>query len=103
MKEFEELKDITPEQRKQVSKLLSKARSGLLWITVKYFAGLFGANFIAIAIAGTLLKDIDPDALSWFKVISMFTNLIFLTLYLDRRIKTNSAMVVTGIKEILKK
>lgn len=101
--EAPELKDLTPEQIKEVSKILSKARWRLSWIAVKFASGLFLANITSLIVAFVLFKDSDPDYIKSFQFVAMFLNFIFMASYLSGQIKANSDIVSTGIKEILKK
>lgn len=95
-------KEVTPEQRKEISKILFNARLGLLAIGAKFTAGLFIANSIAILIGNYVLKDVDPEMRTGFQFVSITANIIFMTLYLDRQFKANNDRVVSRVKEILK-
>lgn len=96
------IKEATPEQRKEIAKIMVKARLDLLGTSAKFALGLFSANFITISIGKYFLKDTDPDMQLYFQFISVVINMIFMTLYLDGKLKKNSDIVVSKIKEILK-
>lgn len=95
--------EVTPEQKKEVAKILSKARWNLLFIGAKFGIGLFFSNLIAMIIGIEFLKDADPDLLPYFQFVAMVTNFIFMALYLDRQFKKNSDIVKNQVKEVLKK
>jgi hypothetical protein len=92
----------SPEQQKEIKKILSKGRLALIWIGLKYGIGLFLSNLAALLIGAQILKDVDPEILQYFIVVSMFINFLFMARYLHGRLKANNDRVMEGIKEILK-
>lgn len=100
---MEELKEITSEQKKSISKILLKARLNLFFIGLKFSVGLFGANLICILLGNQILKDITPEFQIGFQIVSMTVNFIFMARYLDSKIKENSDIVSNQVKEVLKK
>lgn len=95
--------ELTPEQKKEVSKIISKARINLSFIAIKFAIGLFAANFISLFVGIQFLKDVDPEMQVGFEFVSMAANFIFMAAYLNGQIKANSDIVVSKIKEVLKK
>ena len=95
--------DITPEQREAISKVLSKAKWGILWSMIKFVTLLLSTNSLTILVSIVFLKDIDPDANAVFRTICSFVNIIFSAVYLDGQLKKNSDIVDSRVKEILKK
>ncbi len=98
-----DLKEATPEQREKISKILSKARYSLLWISVKFFIGLFAANLISIFLGKYILGDVDPGMQGAFNFLCVLVNAIFMMRYFDGQMKASSDTVVKQIKEVLKK
>lgn len=102
MEELNKINDATPEQRKEISKVLSKSRLNLMFTGIKFAVGLFSANLICILIAATFLKDTDPDMIVGFQFVSIGINFVFMAKYLDGQIRANADIVSSKIKEILK-
>jgi hypothetical protein len=98
-----ELKDLTPEQRLEVSKILDKALTHQFWLSVKFILGLFSANFLAMLLGFYMLKDADPGYQLGFQVVSAAANVVFMVRYFHRQIKASDAIVASKIKEVLKK
>lgn len=98
-----DMEDLTPEQRKQIEKIVYKARLNLLGIGAKFAFGLFGANLICILTACVFLKDVDPEQIVGFEMVCMVINFLFMTTFIYRQLKANSDMVREKIKEVLKK
>ena len=93
--------EITPEQQKQIKKLLFKARVGLLGVTSKFMVGIFAANMITIFIGNKILTDSDPDMLVGYQGLTVFLNLFFMIRYLDRQLKAHYDRLSMKVKEIL--
>ena len=98
-----DLKSATPEQMKEISKILSKAQLGLLWSTVKFGAGLFAVSAFCAAIKVYLLNDTDVEMQQGFQFVSVITNVIFMTMYLNGEFRKNSDIVKGKIQAVLKK
>jgi len=96
-------KDATPEQKKQISKILTKAKFRLFFIGTKFAVGLFSANLISFIVGHQILKDVDPDQVVGYQTAATFLNIIFMVVYLERQLKKNNLIVSTSIKEVLKK
>ena len=92
----------TPEQKKEIEKVLGKARLSLLGIGAKFGVGIFLANIATIFLGVNFLKDIDPENQIRFQLLAMFLNFVFMTIYLDGQLKTADGIVTSKIKEILK-
>jgi hypothetical protein len=103
MKELDGFDKATPEQRKEVSKILFNGRLSILGTTAKFGVGLFLANLISIFIGTQFLKDVDPEMQVGFQFVSLVVNAVFAMLYLSDRLKKNTDTVVSKIKEVLKK
>ena len=101
--DFPEFKDLTPEQLKEVSDALSKARRTMLFATVKFVIGLFAANLFTIFVGHYFLKDTNPDMQTGFRFLTCLVNTFFLVKYLDGKFKQSSDIVAMKIKEVLKK
>jgi len=97
-----ENQELTTEQRKQVAKILFKARANLFFIGFKFSIGLFGANMACILLGLYLFSDSNPQDLTGFNFTCMLANLAFMVLYLYEQLKTNADNVATKIKEVLK-
>ncbi len=100
--EIPEIKDATPEQRKQISKVLLKAKLSLIAIAAKTGFFLFLANFISIGIGTFVLMDTDPQMQMGFHLAAIFINTIFLLNYFTGQTKKHSDIVLGKIQEILK-
>lgn len=103
MKELEGLRKATPEQIKEVSKILSRGRISLLFTTIKFSVGLFLSNLITIFIGNSFLRDANVNFQLGFQFVTMLTNFIFMTRYLDGQFHKNSDTVKNQIKEVLNK
>lgn len=97
-----DLRNATPEQKKEISKILSQARLKTVWIGVKFSFGFFFSNVVAFLIGFWFLKDGDPDSLGSFQFIAVCANFIFMMIYLHRRLHANGVIVLSKIKEVLK-
>lgn len=103
MKDLPEIKDATPEQQKEISKILFRTQVSLLGITAKFGVGLFLANMVSILFGKYFLQDTDPEMQVGFQMVSLIINAIFMIRYLNRQtVKTND-ILVEKIKEVLKK
>lgn len=98
-----DLKNATPEQKKEISKILSQARYKMIWIGIKFSFGFFFSNVAAFLIGFWFLKDNDPEVLGDFQFVAVFANFIFMMIYLHRRLHANGVIVLSKIKEVLKK
>jgi Na+-driven multidrug efflux pump len=92
----------SPEQQKEIKKILSKGRLSLVLIGLKYGVGLFLSNLAALLIGAQILKDVEPETIQYFIVAAMFVNFLFMASYLHRLLKRNNDIVMERIKEILK-
>ena len=92
----------SPEQQKEIKNILLKGRLALIWIALGYGGGLFLSNLAALLIGAQILKDVDPEMLKGFIVVSMLVNFLFMARYLHGRLKANNDRVMERIKEILK-
>lgn len=101
--ELQEIKDATPEQKKEMEKVLSNARISIGWIVMKTSVLLLLANFIAMGVGVFVLSDSDADMQLGYHCVMIFTNAIFLLGYFNSQMKKNSDIVVSKIQEILKK
>src|ERR1700678_1756150 len=98
-----EFDNATPEQRKEISKILFKGRTSLLFSALKFMVGLFASNMISIFVGAKILADVDPEIQLGFQFVSMLLNAIFMSLYFNSNVKENSTKVMEKIKEVLKK
>lgn len=99
----EEQKEVTPEQKKEIAKILFNGRVGLFAIGIKFGIGLFAANIIAMLVGIYFLKDTDPEVQVNFQLFSFFLNFIFMITFLNGQLKKNSDIVTSKVKEVLKK
>jgi hypothetical protein len=95
--------EITPEQKKEIQKILLKARLGLLGLWAKFSFGLFGANILCIFIGAFLLKDADPEQMAYFETVAFIVNFIFAATFLHRQLKIANDIVRNKLLEVLKK
>lgn len=102
MTNLNDLEKATPEQRKLISKILLKSKFSTLLILVKFVLGLFLANLICIFVGNRFLSDTDPEVQVWFHFVCVFTNAIFMSIYLNDRVRKLSDIVVSKVKEVLK-
>ena len=94
--------EVTPEQRKLISKVMMKSRMGNGLLVVKSFSLLFFANLLCFAFGNYMLKDSDPSSQVGFHMVSVFTNAIFAAVYFSGQMKIRSDIVTQDIKDILK-
>jgi hypothetical protein len=102
MTEKPDLKNATPEQMKEINKVLFKSLLSFGWIMVKFSVGLFVMSLASMLIGFSILKDVDPEMRVGFQIFSTIVNFIFMMTFLDRRVRANSDIVNNKIKEILK-
>jgi len=98
-----DFKNATPEQKKEIDKILRAARPKTIWIGIKFSFGFFFSNLAAFLIGFWFLKDSDPEVLGNFQFVAIFANFIFMMIYLYRQLKLHGDIVVSKIKEVLKK
>jgi hypothetical protein len=101
MEEFNQVDQATPEQKKEIEKILKKARVNLLFIGLKLVVGLFLSNLISTTVGVLFLKDTDPEMLVGFQSVSFFVNFAFLFWYFDKLLRKNSDEVTAKVKEVL--
>lgn len=101
--EIEQVKNATPEQKLAIKKILRKAQFGLAWITMKFALGIFGANLATIILGFEFLKDSDPQILTGYTFVTMILNFLFMSHYLNGRIRNNCDTVKSKIDEVFKK
>jgi len=101
--EHKELILLTPEQYKEAKHILAMARFQLLWITIKFFGGLFVANIITILIRNNILVDVEPGTLIAFNVFSVVANAIFMGRYFHLKVTENSDRVNEKLKALVNK
>lgn len=97
-----DIKDATPEQKKEIYKTIRGSFFVSVVTAIKFSMGLFLANGISYLIGLYILKDTDPEMKVAFQFVSTLVNFVFMMTYLSRRISTESAIVNNKIKEILK-
>ena len=95
--------EITPEQKKEIQKILFKARLNFLGIGAKFSFGLFGANVLCIFLGAFLLKDADPEQMAYFETVAFIVNFIFAATFLHRQISAANDIVRNKLLEVLKK
>lgn len=100
---MEESKEVTPEQRKELEKVLSTARKSLFWLVVKFSLGLFFSNLLAAVIGLIFLSSVDPDKQMGFLDVCFVINFIFIVRYSYGQFEVISDTVANRVKEILKK
>jgi hypothetical protein len=96
-------KEITPEQRKELSKILSKAKMSMSFLAIKFCVGLFAANLISIGIGAWVLQGLEPETQAYFQFFAVAVNMCFMGFYLNGRLKAINADTVEKIKEVIKK
>ena len=96
-----EVKDLTSEQQKQIRKILFNSRLSMSFLAIKFGVGIFLANVISILIGNKMLQGLEPETLAGFQVVSIFTNFIFMAIYLNGQLEVNSAIVAKKVKEVL--
>jgi hypothetical protein len=100
---FDEYKNLTPEQRKEIEKSVSEARRSLLWVGLKFSVGLFFANLIAIVVMIFFLKGSDIETLQDFQTVAIIVNFVFMFKYFYGQMKKVNDILTSKIKEVLKK
>lgn len=100
--EISELKDVTPEQKKEIEKIISKARISIFGIVIKTSVLLLLANFIAMGVGVFVLEDVDVDIQLGYHCVVLFINTISLLGYFNGKMKENSDIAISKIQEILK-
>jgi hypothetical protein len=98
----EDFKNLTLDQKVEVSRILSRARLRLLGIGAKFGFGLFLANMVTIIFGIKYLQDVDVKNQVYFQWATMITNVIFMTIYLNGQLKQNSVIVKEEIEKVLK-
>ena len=100
--EAPELNNLTEEQIKDISKILSQARWRLSWIAIKFSVGLLSANLLCLTIAFFFFTDANLEMLKGFEFVTMVLNFLFMASYLSGQMRKNHDIVSAGIKEVLK-
>jgi hypothetical protein len=95
-----ELKELTPEQQKQVSKILLRAKLSLFFLELKTTVGLFLINIFSIFIGSQFLKNTDPEMFSRFDFVAMATNTIFMGVYFHKRLAKHHDIVKDKVNKI---
>lgn len=95
--------DLTPDQKKQISKILFNSRLSLVGLSAKFSVGLFLSNLLVFLINFYCLKDTDPEMQQGFVYLSVFLNFIFMIWYLHDRANKLNQKVQEKVKEVLKK
>lgn len=103
MENIEKLKNATPDQHKEIARILAKGRRGILLIALKYLSGLFAANMASVFISKYFLNDVDPDMQVGFQIISVILNAIFMGKYFHLHMNKNSATVSKEVETVLNK
>lgn len=99
----EEAKNIEEDKKIEVQKAIAKASRNLLFIGLRFVAGLFLTNLVGALIGFLFLKDSDPQMQNRFAFLASFVNSIFMMLYLNRQCKSNNDILKSKIKDILNK
>jgi hypothetical protein len=102
MPEINDLEKATSEQRKKISKILTRSKLSTGFILVKFLLGLSLANFISVSVGQKILADTDPEVQVWFHFVCVVINAIFMSIYLNDRLRKLSDIVVGKVKEVLK-
>ena len=92
--------DLTPEQKKELQEVVTKARNRLLWASIKAWLGLFAANFVCLLVGAALFVDSDPGIVVGYQGVCIVVNAIFMSTYFSSAMKINSDTVQKKIKEI---
>lgn len=95
--------EITPEQKKKISSIVFRFRANLLWLWAKFSVGLFGANAVCIFFGGYLLRDVDPEQLLMFEMVSFAINFIFMMCIFNRQLKAANDIFKNKLLEVIKK
>lgn len=94
---------LTPEQKKEAQKVLTKARWTLFFLGMKCVVALFAANLFCTIIEKSLFADPDPDTVLGFRLVCVLINSFLITAYFIGKTKECDDIVNKSIKEILKK
>jgi uncharacterized membrane protein (DUF485 family) len=103
MEELKKWEELTKEEQVAMTKLLSKARFGLLFAAFKFLLGLFVSNILTLAFGHYLLGDPSETTWFWFCLVTSIVNSIFLSRYFSSQMDKNNDILMSKIKEILKK
>lgn len=103
MEEQNDLKNVTPEQKKEISKAFNKSQLSLLWIGGKLAVCLFTANLICLTLGKILFVDSDPTFMLGFQAICVFTNIFLVTRHFVGQLNAVGDILKDRIKQILKK
>jgi len=99
----EEVKEITPEQKKEIKKILFRARANVVLICIKFSLALFAANLACIYFGTQFFKDSDPQTLASFNMVATVTNILLGAYYLNGQLKANTASIADRVKAVLNK
>ena len=102
MQDFDPL-TLTEEQLQEVKKVISQAKRAMLFIGLKFAAGIFFTNIACILFIVFFMADLQLETLKNFQFACMIINFLFMSSFLTRQIRANDAIVNDKIKEILKK
>jgi cytochrome c biogenesis protein CcdA len=97
------LEETTLEKRKEIKKIISKAKINLFFSALKFVLGIFLTNFACNLIIIFLLTDVDPQNKVHFQMATMVINSMFMAVYFNGQIKKNNILLENKIKEILKR
>jgi hypothetical protein len=100
--EIPEQKDLTPEQEKEIVKIIRWGRIAVLGIFAKFALGIFSMNLACLLFGSYYLKDMEAETQVGFQSAAFLTNIIFMTAYLIGQFRSNSDRVNDRIKEVLK-
>lgn len=100
---MEDLDKSTPEQKKELSKALSKARFDLLKASIKFGLGVFAANFITIMIGQVVLVDVNPNFVIGYHTLCIVVNTMFMSHYFTSQMSQINDRLCTSVEEIKKK
>jgi hypothetical protein len=95
--------EVTPKQRKEISKILFKRKASLFFMGLQASVSFFAANMICFVLGNWYLKDVDPSMISGFDIVTTSINFIFVILFLDGQLKHYDDMYKKKIVEVLKK
>jgi hypothetical protein len=98
-----DLKNVTPEQKREINGIVSKARLSILLTVLKFGVGLFITNLISIAIGGYFLSDTDVEMQEGFQFVSLILNTILMGLYMHFNLRKINDDIAKKVKEILNK
>ena len=103
MQELKSYEELTLEERKEVTKILSQGRNGMVWASIKFSVGLLTANLISMIVGALLLFDADPSFIVGYQVFSIILNMVFMVKYFNRQMKKNDDTLKEKLKQFLKK